>query len=231
MRKIGKYLQEICILIFTIIFCVTSIFTSSIESVKENTLSKKSSSNLNKVVDPSTANNYTNVLGSIENDGGRYAGRVWTDKSVYQNDLDNIDGIENANISLGNNEEFLVSFSALGSSRILNGESNSPIDLVLAIDTSGSMYTNSGRIDNTLAATNTLLDTFLSLNENNRVSIVLFDTNAKVLAPLDHYTKRADKNFVTRTGSTENRSSIEFNYVNKDTGSNDLLLLHIKLKK
>lgn len=34
------------------------------------------------VADPSTVNSYTEMVGT-ENDGNRYAGRIWTDKSVY----------------------------------------------------------------------------------------------------------------------------------------------------
>ena len=44
--------------------------------------SATASAAVNKVVDPSTVNTYQDLLGAFA-DGNRYAGRIWTDKSVF----------------------------------------------------------------------------------------------------------------------------------------------------
>ncbi len=78
--------------------------------------------------------------------GSRYAGRVWTDKSVIAHDttdqfqsykLDSsTDGYDG---SVGFNADFLHIYSALASSQVVNEWPPAPIDLVIAIDMSASM--------------------------------------------------------------------------------------------
>ena len=89
----------------------------------------------------------TTAGGSNETFGSRYAGRVWTDKSVVaynekkpnENkltltmDLDGYDG------SVGFNADFLHIYSALTSSQVVNEYPPTPIDLVIVFDMSGSM--------------------------------------------------------------------------------------------
>ena len=58
----------------------------------------------------------------LNQEGGRYAGRVWSDKSVYTEDV-TFDGIT---VEKGDDADFLTVFSALGSSRNLTSRVRTP---------------------------------------------------------------------------------------------------------
>ncbi len=102
-----------------------------------------------RVADPDTMDDYVNQLLNMAN-GSRYAGRVWTDKSVfaYGND-DEQDWIGNAlslhmetdgyDGSVDFDADFGHVFSALASSQVVNEFPPSPIDLVIVFDMSASM--------------------------------------------------------------------------------------------
>ncbi len=68
--------------------------------------------------DPSTAE--SNILGTAA-DGGRYIGRVWTDKSVFT-DGTTLDGTSLTKKNADDPYEFLTVFSALGSSQSQEGQ-------------------------------------------------------------------------------------------------------------
>ncbi len=108
--------------------------------------------------DPSTMDTYLEMLDLLKNT--RYAGRLWTDKSVFafgkymrvltgkngERIFDGknlilskeLDGLASGGvIPLGS--DFLEVFSALGSSLAVNEFPNSPLDLVIVIDMSASM--------------------------------------------------------------------------------------------
>ncbi len=110
----------------------------------------------NRQADPSTMDTYREMLDFSDNT--RYAGRIWTDKSVFaygedatqtidsalkrefngdqltlNEELDGVDG------SIALDADFLEVYSALGSSIAVNTYPRNPIDLVIAIDMSASM--------------------------------------------------------------------------------------------
>ncbi len=97
-----------------------------------------------RVADPSTMDDYQNQLLSMES-GSRYAGRVWTDKSVFAYDKNGENKItldmatDGYDGSVGYNADFAHTFSALASSQVVNEYPPSPIDLVIVFDMSGSM--------------------------------------------------------------------------------------------
>ncbi len=97
-----------------------------------------------RVADPNTMDDYQNKLLTMEN-GSRYAGRVWTDKSVFAYDKNGENKItldmatDGYNGSVGYNADFAHTFSALASSQVVNEYPPSPIDLVIVFDMSGSM--------------------------------------------------------------------------------------------
>ncbi len=147
------------------------------------------------VVDRDTTNQYTVSLG--DNASTEYAGRLWSDKTVFDDDVTFATfGGGQASFTKGNGEDFLVAFSTLGTSMAVSGETQAPLDVVFVIDISGSM-SNSGslmdnnmtRIANTVTAVNQSIETLMELNENTRISVVTFSTTASVILPLDHYTK------------------------------------------
>ncbi len=101
-----------------------------------------------RVADPNTMDTYLQRLLSNES-GSRYAGRVWTDKTVFafgQNSKDfnsstlsldmATDGYK-GKVSL--DADFLHVFSAIASSQVVNEYPPNPIDLVIVFDMSGSM--------------------------------------------------------------------------------------------
>lgn len=148
--------------------------------------------------DSSTASTYQNILGE-DTDGGRYAGRIWTDKSVYTGSFSENAGdlgtitITNtlADDRTENKNGFLTVFSALGSSRVVNNAVSSPLDVVFIIDVSGSMMNplgDSSRIGMTVDALNSAISKLME-GEHNRVAVQAFSTasNITTLLPLGHY--------------------------------------------
>lgn len=106
-----------------------------------------------RVSDPDTTDTYIGKLLNSEN-GSRYAGRVWTDKSVFAYGYDNgtendsFDGNHTLTLNMETdgydgevdfNADFSHVFSALTSSQRINEYPPTPIDLVIVFDMSGSM--------------------------------------------------------------------------------------------
>ena len=104
--------------------------------------------------------------------------------------------------------DFLHVFSVLGSSQQINDGVKAPIDLVILLDMSGSMATDTevstrgththidikerishSRIYKVLTAINTSIETLMALNETNQVAVVAYGTTAYTLLPLGHYEK------------------------------------------
>lgn len=88
------------------------------------------------VVDQSTLNNWSDYASaSTEN-----IGRIWTDKSVFTDDT-TLTGSTEAGIKVEKTDgaDFMVSLSALSSASSSVTYSSKPLDIVLVLDTSGSM--------------------------------------------------------------------------------------------
>ena len=148
--------------------------------------------------DPGTAQNWEDIMGT-DADGNRYAGRVWVDKSVYQDGdvaLLNLHGDADSSFTVDvdqdNGEYFQVVFSALGSSMSTNTSitASRPLDVVLVLDTSTSMTSYSGnktRLQHMIEAANKLLEDLLQLGDV-RVAIVTFNRDSETVIDLDKYT-------------------------------------------
>ncbi len=214
LNKFTKYLyQAICLLvcISQIIFLFTPTILADSSGLRNSTYN----------VDPDTTDSYQDAL--INNiNGSRYAGRIWSDKSVFRstitldNDTDGYAG------TINSNSDFLHVFSTLGSSIQQNNYSKVPVDLVIAIDMSASMAQDTrysissftdekdgkyaeekertmkkrianSRVQKTLDAANNTIDYLMKQNINNRVSVVVYGAGAAVIMPLSHY-KRVDSN-------------------------------------
>lgn len=147
------------------------------------------------VADADTTGSYRSMLGTA-NDGTRYAGRVWVDKSVFTGDYtgtlpEEVDG--KSSYTVENNSDFLVAFSALGSSYTVTGQA--ALDVVILLDNSQSMSnsvtvngSSTSRMAAVTSAANTLLQDIVGNgNNNNRVSIVTYNSEARTLLPLDSY--------------------------------------------
>ena len=100
--------------------------------------------------DPNTMDDYLDRLLNMDN-GSRYAGRVWTDKTVFAyGATEALGGVTDNKIplnmetdgyegSVGFDADFAHVFSALASSQVVNEYPPSPVDLVIVFDMSGSM--------------------------------------------------------------------------------------------
>lgn len=152
-----------------------------------------------KVSDLDTSTKYSESLG--DNASTEYAGRIWTDKSVYTGDVtfDTFGGGKST-IKLNqaeNGEDFLVAYSALATANSESGQTHAPVDVVFIIDISGSMSNSDSRMENglsrianTVSAVNSSIDKLMKMNEYTRVAVVTFSNTAEVLMPLDRYGKR-----------------------------------------
>ena len=186
-----------------IILCCSFILSFFIPLTTTKALSFK---NGVRLVDPDTTDDYISRMINSTN-GSRFAGRIWSDKSVFRNDivLDyETDGYEG---TITNNSDFLHVFSALGSSQAWIGLP--PSRTVIVIDNSSSMYSNNTewtktRVANTIEATNKAIDSLMRTSQYNEIAVVLFgdgsgsyfnDTQndntsantAKVIVPMGHY--------------------------------------------
>lgn len=155
--------------------------------------------------DPSTADSWKNMMGDTS-DGTRYAGRVWADKSVFENGEEvtlHQEGDETftftVDLDQDNGEYFQAIFSALGSSLSTNTTitANRPLDVVIVLDTSTSMNFETDTIDpvdrhtwvrmeHMIPAANQLLDDLLELGDV-RIAIVTYNANSETVIELDKY--------------------------------------------
>ncbi len=167
--------------------------------------------------DPSTMDDYMSVLDlDSTTDGSRYAGRLWTDKSVFANGFED-QGDRKNNWAKGvftldaskdgvsgtidaKDADFLEVLSALGSSEVV--DEPVPLDVVFVIDTSGSMDNMSpSRISHLVPALNNAMKALYNASPDSRVGVAVYNRSAKVFMPLDKYTSTGqDGNFISLTG-------------------------------
>ena len=139
------------------------------------------------------------VSGAQEIDGtyrsSTLNGKIWTDKSV----------------SIGENNEFNVTFSALGQTFAASQTTTTEVglDFVFVVDVSGSMneYMRSGnewtyKMEATKDALNQTFDRLMA-GENNRAAVVTFSSEATTFVPLNHYTKPTYGDFFSYEGTEE----------------------------
>lgn len=134
---------------------------------------------LTMIVDPNTGSSYNddNFLGHEYST--EFAGRIWSDKTI----------------TIAENNNFLVKYSALATSKAVTGQTNAPVDVVFVIDTSGSMSydvsdtDNTSRIEATIDALNASIQEVMELNPYTRVAVVAFSNTSEILLPLGRYEK------------------------------------------
>lgn len=142
-----------------------------------------------KTSDGNTTGSYEQNLGG--NSSTRYAGRVWTDKTVYTENA-TFTGDEGS-VTVENDSDFLVAYSALATTQNVTGKSSVPVDVVFVIDNSNSMDNSVGggsrqsRLEATVEAVNTSIATIMESHPDSRVAVVLYGSDAHTLMPLGHY--------------------------------------------
>jgi len=145
---------------------------------------------IGNVADASTLDSWKLAFDPV-NITTQHAGGIWTDKTVLNKDsmsaLGNIAGLE-----LNDENHFMVALSALAANSVIVGQGSTPTDTVFVLDISGSL--NGTELNAMVEAANNSIHQLLGSagNENNRVGVVLYSTNAYTLLPLDHYTPVTD---------------------------------------
>lgn len=149
------------------------------------------------VVDPDTTNVWTEYTRPGGQPSTQNVGRIWTDKSVFDNTYafkseDNA-GLSGQTIEKGESD-FLVSLSALSSTSNLKEmvKTSQPLDIVLVLDTSGSM--SGSKMTNLKNAANNFIDATaennrgLEQNQQTRLAIVQFASEANTRQELNYVT-------------------------------------------
>jgi len=151
----------------------------------------------NTVVDPDTTNVWTDYTRPGGQPSTQNVGRIWTDKSVFDNTYvfkneDNA-GLSGQTIGKGDSD-FLVSLSALSSTSNLKEmvKTSQPLDIVLVLDTSGSM--SGSKMTNLKNAANNFINATaennrgLEQDQQTRLAIVQFASGANTEQQLNYVT-------------------------------------------
>ncbi len=142
--------------------------------------------------DPDTTNMWSNIVASSTST--QNIGRIWTDKSVFDHDYTFSGSLGGQTISKGDDSDFLVSLSALSSTSNLKTmvKTSVPLDIVLVLDTSGSMAGQ--KLTSLKNAANNFIDATVDANEGldqsdqSRISIVTFASGSNVRQQLNYVT-------------------------------------------
>jgi pilin isopeptide linkage protein len=131
-----------------------------------------------------------NILGPV--DSTRYDGRVWTDKTVSTGDFvvtGPAAGTTGLTIEIGDDADFLVSYSAMATSTSIISQESAPVDLVLVLDMSPQINSVAGKAQSMLNAVKNAIAEMMDVNPKNRVAVVAYSCQSKTLLPLDRYEK------------------------------------------
>lgn len=170
-----KKVLSIILCVIMVFSCLSLLFTGSVSAQAEDT----------RVTDPSTMDDWKKFFlgNNTENSGG-----IWTDKSVFS---DASAFSSSVTMEDGDNN-FLVALSAMSAQTRIKGYSYLPTDTVFVLDVSRSVGRNSIAGDNNHNVTDELIDStnkameeLLSLNNNNRVGVVLYSGSVNADAAAD----------------------------------------------
>ncbi|MBQ8624521.1 MAG: hypothetical protein IJ424_09210, partial [Oscillospiraceae bacterium] len=125
------------------------------------------------------------------NNSTENAGGIWVDKSVFDTSAD----FDGKAITLSDENNFLVSLSAIASTKSITGYSYIPTDTVLVLDISGSMFSRttdrsvatSSKAARMIEAANEAIKSLLANNNNNRVGVILYSSSGMEFLPIDRY--------------------------------------------
>lgn len=181
---------------FILVICLCVFLFTDTASV----FAAKTNGTTGHTADDDTRGTYTTYLndktsGELTTE---FSGRVWADKTVTTDDQ-KFSGDVGNDVTVQNDSDFLVTYSALATTQSITGEAQSPVDVVFVVDFSGSMISNvmddnESRLANLLDALNSSIKTLMEANEYNRVAVVCYSgkpdesvSASKVLLDLKHY--------------------------------------------
>lgn len=143
--------------------------------------------------DTDTRDRYRDTLGS--DNSTRYAGRIWTDKTVSSEDITFSGDASSEEIRVERGDaDFLITYSALATSQSVVTEQL--VDVAFILDVSASMCwgTDSetvsdptgadSRINAMVESLNSAIDMLVQSNENNRIAIAVFNGSSETLLEL-----------------------------------------------
>ncbi len=236
-KTLVEALQEKLVKIATVLLCAMVIglsFSSEvIMKLFYSPIASADNVNYTRVADPSTMETYLNsdVLGIAQS--SRYAGRIWTDKTVFA--LGNSDSrFDGTTLSLDRNDDgstdqisvntdFLHVFSAIGSSQVVNQQASKPLDVILLLDISTSM-TNSSQNGNdslheVINEANLLIsqlmgdDPAIHVHKDNRVGVVVYGGGAQEILPLGHYQSSKNRTYMEISATTAKDTKAYFSQI------------------
>lgn len=173
-----------------------------------------------RTVDPPSLDRWENWFGEGVNTSEN-AGGVWLDKTVQTDTSYYNEAItkNNTNLSI-DDDNFLISLSAIGNNKSIMGYTYHPTDTFLVLDVSGSM--NHDRITTLVAAANDAMKRLLELNNYNRVGVVLYSNTSTLLLPPDHYSHSNDTFLVYTAADSNGRRYVKVNSNVKDSAGNTM---------
>ena len=237
MKVIAKYrLRKMLHRLFAVIMVICMFLTVFPTSAfaDENSDSVGTTATSSTVVDTDTKDEYSRVLGAA--DSTQYDGRVWVDKTVSDTNVEftGDDGTKTFSVSKDEDEDFLVTYSALANtsglqivpedkvsdtifvldfSMTMNRYMNNTNPSLAGVSTVDGAFLKDTRIYTMLNAMDETIDTLKKANPENRVGIVTFYGDAKVLLPL---TKLGEVGAVVGpTGDTVDYKTVNYTTPNK----------------
>lgn len=219
--------KKIGVWILTIMMMTTMIPQTAFVSAAETGAAGSGTSTDTREADPSTMDNWETYFGTDDNFSTKYAGHVWTDKTVLKGAgelsyAQNSSSTKNKTITLNSNDEnnFLVALSAMASTEYITGQASKPTDTMIVLDLSSSMYRSSARVPDSvnlmIESVNETIKKLQDMNVNNRVGVTIYyggpDLNqakspcSKVLLPLDRYEHSEDKYLKTGVSNSKLQS-------------------------
>lgn len=177
-----------CISVVTAVVLIVTVFTGLLPQGALQAEAAATEGTSGHVADTGTMAEYDRFLG--ENHSTQYAGRVWTDKSVSTGDVTfspREGDTESQPVTVENDSDFLVTYSALATSQQITYLPKIPVDVVFVLDFSASMCWgvdsqqvsrddgSDSRIKYMVDALNETIHTLAEDNPENRIGIVYFN--------------------------------------------------------
>ncbi len=166
------------------------------------------------IADGPTINSWN---GYVEENNTQTVGRIWTDKTVSAGNIELTGGTAaGINVPKADNADFLVGLSALSSTSNLTSTLGKPLDIVLLLDTSGSMDDNFGyrqtKLDALKSAANSFIDK--TADENKGIS----DNNSKHRISVVSYASDASRRTELTSNASDLKAAINSLRANGSTG-------------
>lgn len=231
--------KKIGVWILTIMMLATMIPQAAFVSAAETgEAGSGTSTDTRKAADPSTMDNWEKYFGTDDNFSTKYAGHVWTDKTVltsagdlsYAQQKQSNGNVNGETITINGEDEnnFLVALSAMASTEYITGQASKPTDTMIVLDLSSSMYSenssctgNPNTVRAMIGEVNNTITKLQDLNPNNRVGVTIYyggsnrsqapANSSTLMLPLDRYKHNNNKYLTVNTYNNDKIKSVAVN--------------------